>query len=304
MITKSEMRRKRKVPSSTVLGYVVLTILSILSILPFLLMLASSVSSEEAITANGYSFFPSEFSLAAYRYLWNNAATIGRAYLITIINAVAGTFLGVLITLLLAYALSHPKLPGRKVLNFYVIFTMLFHGGLVSTYLIYTEVFHIKNTVFALLVPSLLMNAFNVMLARNYFEYSIPESLIEAAKIDGASEIQVFWRIVFPVSKPIIATIGMFAFMAYWNDWNNGLYYLTNTKLYNIQNVLNDMLRNIQFLRNNSNISGELMAVMSNIPSASVRMAIASAVAIPVLVAFPFFERFFVRGIVMGGVKE
>ncbi len=304
MMKHNKMIKKGKIRPITVIGYNLLTVLSVLSVVPFLLMIMSSLSSEQSITANGYLLFPSEFSLEAYRYLWNNASVIGRAYVVTVGMSVTGTLLGVLMTLLLAYALSRPSLPGRKLLNFYVIFTMLFNGGLVSTYLIYTEVFHIKNTLFALLVPSLLMNAFNVMLARNFFEFNVPASLIEAAKIDGASEFQVFWKIVFPVSKPIIATIAMFVFMAYWNDWNNGLYYLTDTRLYNIQNVLNDMLKNIQFLKNSSDIASELMSAMGNIPSASVRMAIASAVAVPVLIIFPFFESFFVKGIVMGGIKE
>ena len=208
------------------------------------------------------------------------------------------------ITLMLAYTLSRENLPGRKVLNFLVLFTMLFNGGLVATYLVYTEVFHIKNTYWALLIPGLLMNAFNVMLARNFFSNSIPKPLIEAALIDGATEFQVFRRIVIPISLPIIATLGMFIFMAYWNDWNNGLYYLTDTRYYNIQNVLNDMLANIQFLKNNSEAAGEMMAAVSNLPTSGVRMAIASAVAIPVLAVFPCFERYFVKGIVIGGVKE
>ena len=215
-----------------------------------------------------------------------------------------GTAISLAITLMLAYTLSRENLPGRKILNFLVLFTMLFNGGLVATYLVYTEVFHIKNTYWALLIPGLLMNAFNVMLARNFFSNSIPKPLIEAALIDGATEFQVFRRIVIPISLPIIATLGMFIFMAYWNDWNNGLYYLTDPRYYNIQNVLNDMLANIQFLKNNSEISGEMMAAVSNLPTSGVRMAIASAVAIPVLAVFPCFERYFVKGIVIGGVKE
>lgn len=298
------MKKRKKLHPIAVIAFVVLLVASLAAILPFILMIVASVSSETSISANGYSFVPSEFSLEAYKYLWTNAITIGRAYMNTVVTAVTGTVLGLLMTVLLGYALSRPNMPGRKFLNFAVIFTMLFNGGLVATYLIYTEIFHIKDTPFALLVPALLMNGFNVMLARNYFTSSIPASLMEAAKIDGASEFQIFWKIVFPISMPIIATIGMFIFVGYWNDWNNGLYYLTDTKLYNIQNVLNDMLSNIQFLKNNTEVSGELLAVMSKIPSASVRMAIAAVVAVPVLMVFPFFQKFFVKGIIVGGVKE
>ncbi len=298
------LQSKRTFSWVSVVSYIILAIFSFLCIIPFVLMITSSFSSEASITANGYSLFPKELSLEAYQYLWGNISTIGRAYLTTVVIAIIGTGLGLSMTLLLAYPLSQKKLPGNKFLNFYVIFTMLFNGGLVPTYLIYTENFHIKNTYFALLIPSLLLNAFNVMLARNYFSSNIPPSLIEAAKIDGASEMQIFRRIVVPISLPIIATIGMFLFVGYWNDWNNGLYYLTDVKMYNIQNVLNDMMSNIQFLKNNSELSGEMAATMSNLPSSSVRMAIASLVAVPVLLVFPFFEKFFVKGIVIGGVKE
>ena len=297
-------KKKKHVSGVTVVSYIVLALLSLSAILPFVLMFTSSISSEESITRNGYSFIPSEFSLAAYEYLWGNRTIIGRAYLTTIVIAVMGTAISLAITLMLAYTLSRENLPGRKVLNFLVLFTMLFNGGLVATYLVYTEVFHIKNTYWALLIPGLLMNAFNVMLARNFFSNSIPKPLIEAALIDGATEFQVFRRIVIPISLPIIATLGMFIFMAYWNDWNNGLYYLTDTRYYNIQNVLNDMLANIQFLKNNSEISGEMMAAVSNLPTSGVRMAIASAVAIPVLAVFPCFERYFVKGIFIFVVKE
>lgn len=298
------MVQKKKIHPITIIGYVVLSVAAFLAIVPFALMIVSSFSSEASIASNGYSFTPSEFSLEAYRYLWANAVTIGRAYGITIVTAVVGTALGLMMTVMLGYALSRPNLPGRRFLNFAVVFTMLFNGGLVATYLVYTELLHIKDTPFALLVPSLMLNGFNVMLARNYFTTSIPGSLIEAAKLDGASEFQVFWKVVFPISLPIIATIGMFIFVGYWNDWNNGLYYLTDTKLYNIQNVLNDMLQNIQFLKNNTEASSELIAAMANLPSSSVRMAIAAVVAVPVLLVFPFFEKFFVKGIVVGGVKE
>lgn len=298
------MLHKKKTHPITLIAYVILAVAAFLAVMPFVLMIISSVSSENSITKNGYSFFPSELSLEAYKYLWTNIVTIGRAYLTTIVTAVVGTALGLLMTIMLGYALSRPNLPGRKFLNFAVVFTMLFHGGLVASYLVYTEILHIKNTPFALLIPSLMLSGFNVMLARNYFTSSIPISLIEAAKLDGASEFQVFWKVVFPISLPIIATIGMFIFVGYWNDWNNGLYYLTDTKLYNIQNVLNDMLQNIQFLKNNTEVSSEMIAAMANLPSASVRMAIASVVAVPVLLVFPFFEKFFVKGIVVGGVKE
>ena len=297
-------KKKKHVSGVTVVSYIVLALLSLSAILPFVLMFTSSISSEESITRNGYSFIPSEFSLAAYEYLWGNRAIIGRAYLTTIVVAVMGTAISLAITLMLAYTLSRENLPGRKVLNFLVLFTMLFNGGLVATYLVYTEVFHIKNTYWALLIPGLLMNAFNVMLARNFFSNSIPKPLIEAALIDGATEFQVFRRIVIPISLPIIATLGMFIFMAYWNDWNNGYIYLTKrTDLYSIQNLLNRLMQNIQALTQNANNMAQAGEGLSQIPSGTVRMAMAALGILPIMIIYPFIQKNFVKGITLGGVK-
>lgn len=294
--------RKHKKPAPmTVAVYLILSLAAICCIAPFVLMISASFTDELTIVAQGYSFWPQKFSLEAYRYLGANAAYLTRAYGITILVTVCGTTVNLLITTMLAYALSRRDLPGRKVLNFMVVFIMLFNGGLVPTYLVYTEIFHIKNTLFGLLVPLLMMSAFNVMLARSYFQNSVPFSIIEAARIDGAGEFLTFWRVVIPLSLPIIATIGLFVGVAYWNDWYNGMIYITKPELYSIQNVLNQMLTNIQYLKNNAETAA---AAAGTIPSASVRMAIASVVVIPILIVYPFFQKYFVKGIALGGVKE
>lgn len=294
-------RKHKKATPMMVIVYIILGIASVCCIAPFLLMLSASFTDELTIISEGYSFWPKKFSLAAYEYLAANAKYLTRAYGITFLVTLCGTTVNLLITTMLAYAISRRDLPGRKVLNFMVVFIMLFNGGLVPTYLVYTEIFHIKNTFFALLVPLLMMSAFNVMLARSYFQNSVPFSIIEAARIDGAGEFLTFWRVVIPLSLPIIATIGLFVGVAYWNDWYNGMIYLTKPELYSIQNVLNQMLSNIQFLKNNTE---GVSAMSGTIPSSSVRMAIAAVAVVPILIVYPFFQKYFVKGIALGGVKE
>ena len=195
----------------------------------------------------------------------------------------------------------HKDIPGRRILNFFVVFTMLFNGGLVPTYLVYTKYLHLGNTIWALIIPSLLMNAFHVMLVRNYFSTSIPESLIESAKLDGASEMMIFRAIVLPLSKPIMATIGLMLALSYWNNWTNGLYYLDDTSLYSIQNVLNAINNNIIAINSVSNMG--LAINKSEVPALTARMAIAVIGIVPMLCIYPFFQKYFVKGITIGAVK-
>lgn len=283
-----------------ILAYLLIGSIAVIIIVPLLLLFLSSITEETSITRNGYGFFPKEFSLSAYAYLWKSSSTIVRAYLISIFVTVAGTAAGLILTVLCAYPLSRRDLPGRKVMTFFVFFTMLFNGGLVPTYLIYTQYFHIKNTIWALLVPNLLVQAYNVMLAKTFFQSSIPVEILEAARVDGAKEIVIFGKIVLPLSKPIFATVGLFISVTYWNDWTNGLIYLTDSKLFSLQNLLNRMTSNIQFLSSNS-LGGNLSA--ADLPSQTVRMAIAIIGVVPMLAAYPFFQKYFVKGIALGAVK-
>lgn len=282
---------------------IIMMTLSITCIIPFVLLIMSSVSSEESIIQYGYSFIPAEFSLKAYEYLWNHSLELGRAYGITIFITVFGTAVSLAITSMLAYPMSRSDMPLKNFWAFLVFFTLLFNGGFVSSYLIYTQIFHIKNTIWALLLPGLLMNGFNVLLMRTFFRTSIPPALIEAASIDGASEIRIFYRIVLPLSLPIMATIGLFQAIAYWNDWFNGLTYITDSKYFSIQMILNKMNEDIQFLTSNSNLSGRATNEIAQIPSASVRMAIAVIGVLPILIAYPFFQKYFIKGMTIGSVK-
>ena len=293
MIGKSERRMAR-------LAHVVLIVFSLMAVLPFILLISASLTEENAALKYGFGFIPKVFSLAAYKYISYQSKMIIRAYGITIFTTVIGTSVGLTMTSMLGYGLSK-DIPGRRILNFFVVFTMLFNGGLVPTYLVYTKYLHLGNTIWALIIPSLLMNAFHVMLVRNYFSTSIPESLIESAKLDGASEMMIFRAIVLPLSKPIMATIGLMLALSYWNNWTNGLYYLDDTSLYSIQNVLNAINNNIIAINSVSNMG--LAINKSEVPALSARMAIAVIGILPMLCIYPFFQKYFVKGITIGAVK-
>lgn len=212
-----------------------------------------------------------------------------------------GTVLNVAMSALLAYPLSLKNLPGRNIISFYVFFTMLFNGGLVPTYLMYTGIFHINNTLLAYIVPNLLMSAMNVMLIRTFFSTSIPDALFESAQIDGASQLQIFTKIVLPLGKPILIAIGLLSGLGYWNDWTNGLYYIRDTQMYGIQNLLNKMITDLTALTQNA--SGASTVAIADIPSASVRMAIAFVAMLPILCLYPFLQKYFTKGIALGAVK-
>ncbi|MDI4648436.1 MULTISPECIES: carbohydrate ABC transporter permease [Cohnella] len=280
--------------------HAIFIVLAALCVIPFLLLFMSSISSESSIVNNGYSFWPKQFSLEAYTYLWSQKLAMFNSYGVTILITVIGTFVGLLISALLAYPLSRQDLPIRGFLSFLVFFTLLFNGGLVPTYLIYTEVFHMKNTLMALIVPGLLTNGFFILLIRTFFANSIPVQIIESAYIDGASEFKIFYRMVLPLSLPILATIGLMLTINYWNDWFNGLVYITEPQLFSIQNLLNRMLSNIQFLQQN-NLGGQNMAV--NLPMNGVRMAMAVVGILPLILIYPFFQKYFVKGLTIGAVK-
>ena len=297
MKTKEERRFQ-------IFANIVMIILSLLAIVPFALLVISSFTDNSTLIANGYSFLPDKWSTYAYEYIFKTGNSIVHAYGVSISLTAAGTAISLSITTLLAYALSKTDLPGRRIMLFMVVFTMLFNGGLVPTYIVYTNVLNVKNTFWALLIPGLLMNGFNVMLMKSYFCSSLPGEILDAAYIDGAGEFQTFASIAVPLSKPIIATIGLFNGIAYWNDWMNGYIYLTKrTDLYSVQNLLNRMMQNIQYLSQNSAHIQDASVGLASIPSVSVRMAMATVGVLPILVIYPFVQGNFVKGITLGGVK-
>lgn len=287
-----------------VMGNIVMVLLSLCALLPMVLLVVSSLTDNDTLIQNGYNFIPMKWSVYAYSYIFSTGSAVIRAYGVSFVLTIIGTILSLCITTLLAYALAKKGLPGRGVLTFYVFFTMLFNGGLVPTYMNYTNTFGIKNTFLALLIPGLLANGFNILLMKSYFVSAVPDEILEAAYIDGATEFQTFYRVALPLAKPIVATIALFAGIAYWNDWQNGYVYLTTrTDLYSIQNLLNRMMQNIQFLTQNSGNISNANVGLAAIPSVSVRMAMAVVGVLPIIVIYPFIQSNFVKGITLGGVK-
>lgn len=284
----------------SVFCYVLLALLVLACVIPFWLLIASSLTSETYLVQNGYSLLPKELSLAAYKYLWGARDSIGRAYLMSVLISAVGVTGNVVMTILFAYPLSRRDLPGRGFFSLLLFFTMLFNGGLVPTYLVYTNLVNVKDTFWGMVVPYLLLNPFLVIMMRTYFTSSIPNEVIEAAKIDGATETQCLARIVVPMSKPIISTVSLMTLISYWNNWTNGIYFLTTrTDLYGIQNYLNDVMNKAAFLQ--SHMTGQVS--VRDIPNVGVRMAVAVVAVIPLLVAYPFFQKYFVKGITLGSVK-
>ena len=281
------------------IAHLVMILLAIFAIAPFILLVSSSFTNNDILIKEGYSFWPKVFDLAAYEYIAREWTQIGNAYGVTVFVTIVGTVLSLMIVSMAGYALSQKGIPGMKVILVLILITMLFNGGAVSSYIIYSNIFKIKNTIFALLIPNLLLNGFNVVLVKNYMQHSIPAELSEAAEIDGAGPFKVFYGIVLPLSKPILATVGLLTAVTYWNDWNNGLYYITESKYYSIQLLLNQMNNNVQYLASHSQLAGAARSM----PSTTMRMAIAVVGILPIVIAYPFFQKYFEKGITMGAVK-
>ena len=277
-------------------------ILSAICIVPILLVLVISFTDEHEIIMNGYSFLPERFSTEAYKFVLSAGEGILNAYGVSIFTAVVGTVLSVSVITLYAYPLSRSNFKYKKLFSFLAFFTMIFGGGLVPWYMVYSQLFRIRNTIWILIFPYL-MNAWFVMIMRTFIKTSVPESLIESAKIDGASEFRTFFSIVLPLLKPGIATIGLLSCLGYWNDWYLPLVFLTEIKLYNIQYLMYQTLSNIQFLTSGSANFSELGMVLADLPGESARMAVAVVSIGPIIFAYGFFQKYFIKGLTIGAIK-
>jgi putative aldouronate transport system permease protein len=281
---------------------VLLAVFALITLSPFILIVISSISSTQSLAYRGYSFFPESLSLDSYIYMVAQGKMLLRSYGVSLFVTTVGTITSLIITPLLAYPLSRKDFKLRNVFTFLVFFSLLFNGGVVPSYIMWAKYLSLKNTIWALILPTYLMNGFNVILVKNYFEKNIPKDLIEAAQIDGANELTIFSQVMIPLSTPVIATIGMFTGLAYWNDWINGLYYISDPALYGVQQLLIRILSNIAFLR-----SGAAASVVGNIvislPGDSIRMALAVMGILPILIVFPLLQKYFIRGIVIGAIK-
>ena len=294
--------REKPFSKYQILANVVMIIWTLIIILPFLLLFMSSITEENTLVSNGYSFLPAKFSIQSYAYIIKSGAKIIKAYGVSIIVTVIGTIVNVALSAMMAYPLAVKNLPGRRILMFFVFFTMLFNGGIVPSYIMWANTFHIKDTLFAQILPTFLVSAWNVMMMRTYFQTSIPDALYEAAEIDGATQFRIFRTIVIPLGKPILVTMGTFAGLAYWNDWTNGLYYISKNKdLYNIQNLLNQMVQNIQYLAQSSD--SNVSSAAASLPATGIQMAIAFVAILPIMLIFPFVQKYYAKGIAVGAVK-
>ena len=286
---------------TNVLLLCILAVFALLCVLPVLLVVIVSFSSEQSIFRNGYTFFPTEFSLNAYRFFLRLGDQIIRSYGITLFVTIFATLFTLAVTTMLSYVLSRPDYRYGRILTFLLLFTMLFNGGMVPSYMVNTQLLGLRDSVWALIFP-MSLNAFYVIVLRTFFK-SIPLEIIEAAHIDGAGEFRTLLRVVLPLSKPGIATIGLFTVIAYWNDWFLGMLYIFETKKYPIQTLLQSMQNSLEALTQSSANALEYAEMAKNAPTDSGRMALTVLVVLPVMLAYPFFQKYFVKGLTVGGVK-
>ena len=288
---------------ANILLNIMFLILALICVIPAVLVVSISFSAEQSITDYGYRLIPKIISLDGYGYLLKQGALIIRALGVSLFVTIVGTVLGTLLTTLMGYVLSRPDYKLNGFLTMLVFIPMVFNGGLVSTYFIVSQFLHLKNTLWALILP-LSVSSFNVVICRTFFKTTIPEELIESAKMDGATQFKIFFQIVLPFSLPVIATFGLFLCFAYWNDWYQSMLYIDNQRLYSLQALLNAIMTNINMLAQNAATMGASMADMvANMPKEAARMAIVVIIVLPIACAYPFFQKYFISGLTVGAVK-
>lgn len=304
-LSKKEIKHRRNIEDDTsgkiirIVGYILITLFSISCIFPFLLMLSASFSSEGEILKHGFSFLPQRPTLFAYKLIFENPDVIIGSYVVTILLTIVGTAVGLILTAMTGYALQRPDFKRRNKVSFLIYFTTLFTGGLVPFYLLITKYMGLKDNYLAILLPSLL-SAWNIIMMKNFIK-GIPHAITESALIDGAGDFTIFWKIILPMSKPALATIGLFIALGYWNEWYNSMLFLDdNVKYRPLQLFLYNMITKADFIRNS--------AQMANIPSQdvpleSMKMATAIIATGPVLLFYPFVQKYFIQGVKIGAVK-
>lgn len=289
-------------PVTNALFNVMFVILSIICVFPFILVLMISVSSEESIRNIGYALIPQSFSSAAYEFLWNEKDMILQSLFVSIEVTVIGTVLGVVLTTTMGYVLSRPQFKLRGFLQWVVFIPMIFTGGMVANYVVTSNILHLNDTLWCLVLP-LAVSSWNVTISKTFFRQTIPDSIIESAKIDGASQLTIFARIVVPISKPVFATVALFLTFGYWNDWLQAALYISKDSLRALQPLLQTMMGQLDYLANNPTAGLSLQQYRNQMPSESVRMAIATIIVVPIACAYPFFQKYFISGLTVGAVK-
>nr|WP_308628106.1 carbohydrate ABC transporter permease [uncultured Eisenbergiella sp.] len=289
--------------TANVLLNVMFILMALVCIIPVLLVIAISLSAEASITEYGYHLIPKIISFEGYEYLAKQSTLIIRALGISLFVTIVGTVLGILLTTLMGYVLSRPGYKLNGFLTMVVFIPMVFNGGLVSTYFITSQFLNLKDSVWALILP-LAVSSFNVVICRTFFKTTVPEELIESAKMDGARQFTIFFRIVLPISLPVLATIGLFLCFAYWNDWYQSMLYVDDQRLYSLQALLNAIMTNVNMLAQNAAAMGASMAdTVANMPKEAARMAIVVVIVLPIACAYPFFQKYFISGLTVGAVK-
>ncbi|MGG1554757.1 carbohydrate ABC transporter permease [Paenibacillus ferrarius] len=302
MLTRLHHRENRISPLTESILHLIFILLSLACIMPVILVIIVSFTHNDSLVNEGYSFFPSKWSLIAYQTVFKDFTTIATAYKVSIGITVVGTLSSVLLMALYAYPLSRKDYPYRSLFTFFLFFTMLFNGGLVSKYMIYTQTLHLKDSYIALILP-LLIVPFNVIIMRTFFQTTIHPALIESARMDGASELRIFFRIVIPLSLPVLATMALFATILYWNDWFNALLFINKEPMYPVQFLMMRVLKDVQYIRENMMLAAQNPELLRNLPNESLQMALAFIGMGPILIVYPFFQKYFVKGLTVGAVK-
>ena len=298
-----KVKKGKDVIALHVIAYCFTGLLALLCLIPFLMVLAGSFSSEAAITANGFSILPQDFSLEAYKTVFKEPMEVVRAYATTIGLTVVGTIVGLLVQTMTAYVLSRKDFEWRNGFSFFFYFTTLFSGGLVPTFVLYTQTLNLRDSYLALLLP-LVFSVYNLLVMKSYIS-AIPDSLIDAAKIDGCGEVRTLFQVVLPLIKPALATVGLFIALAYWNDWYNAMLYIKSEERYPLQYFLYQQVNNIESYKkliSNNAVSSAVVSSLS-LPTQTLKMALTIVVTGPIILAFPFVQKYFVQGITIGAVK-
>lgn len=301
---ESDSRFNKVSKPTNVLLNILFLLLAAACVLPFLFVVIISLTSEQSLQMNGYKLIPEEWSLNAYKHILSSGQDILRSYGISIFVTICGTILGLAIMSTYAYTLSRKNFAYKKFFTKLIFIPMLFSGGMVSSYLIMVSFLGLKDNLLALILP-LCVSSFNIIILRTFFKTSVPEAVIESAKIDGASELTLFLKIVLPIAVPGIATIGLFLTLAYWNDWFNAMLYIENTKLIPLQYLLIKIETSMEFfIANAASMGTNAIEASSKMPTETLKMAIVVITTLPIMFAYPFFQKYFVNGLTIGAVKE
>ena len=298
-------RLNRIHPVTNFLFNLMFLIVALACFLPIIFILVISLTDNDIIRREGYQIFVTArtFSGDAYSYLWGQKQTILHALWVSIYVTAIGTVLGVILTALMGYVLSRTEHKLNNFLTILVFIPMVFGGGMAASYVVNAQLLQLSDTMWILILP-LMVSSFNVTIARTFFRTTIPDGIIESAKIDGASQWTVFFRIILPISKPVLATIGLFLAFGYWNDWFQAKLYIRNDNLFSLQAMLDQMQNNLEYLtKNPTALLTSSTDLKRNMPKESVRMAIAFVVDVPIACVYPFFQKYFISGLTVGAVK-